>query len=325
MVSARYRLDGSARIVYPCKWAVRFWMILTGVGMNDWDVLRYVLEILREGGLSGAARKLGVNHATVSRQLAKAEARAGTALFVRLPTGLMPTEAGRLAGERAALIEEQVLALDLALSEHDRQTSGPLTVTVPPLLMQAGVAGDIASFCREHPGVAMTVLGSNDILNLHRREADVAIRVTREPAESLWGRVIARQKAGWFGSPDLLRRIGADPGSPVPVISFKVWPAPLPEAVTAAFPGAHVAVETDDMITAQALARAGAGLLRTPCFMFRAGLGLERCKALALTSYAPIWVLTHPDLRRTPRVATFMRHLGTCFSARAGLYEGAGL
>jgi DNA-binding transcriptional LysR family regulator len=234
----------------------------------------------------------------------------------------MPTEAGRLAAERAAAIEAQILALDLALAERDGRTTGPLAVTVPPLLMQAGVAGDIAAFHRDYPGVAITILGSNDILNLHRREADVAIRVMRDPADSLWGRVIARQRAGWFGTPDLLRRVAADPGAPVPVISFRAWSNPLPDGVAAVFPKAYDVVETDDMIAAQAIALAGVGLLRMPCFMYRAGEGLGRCTDLPLKDYAPIWALTHPDLRRAPRVSAFMKFLAARFAARAGTYEG---
>ena len=62
--------------------------------MIDWSDLRFVLETVRQGGLSGAARILGVNHATVSRRISSAEAAAGALLFDRLPGGYRPTEAG---------------------------------------------------------------------------------------------------------------------------------------------------------------------------------------------------------------------------------------
>ena len=154
--------------------------------MRDWDSLRYVLAIARDGGLSGAARALGVNHATVSRQLARAEEAAGTVLFTRLPTGLQPTEAGERAIVRAAAIEAEIMALDLELASTDDAWTGSLTVTVPPLVAATGFADDLAAYRAVYPRVDLTVLGTNEPLNLHRREADIAIRVSNAPPESLW-------------------------------------------------------------------------------------------------------------------------------------------
>ncbi|MCV6584598.1 MAG: LysR family transcriptional regulator [Marinibacterium sp.] len=288
--------------------------------MRDWDSLRYVLAIARGGGLNPAARDLGVTHATVSRQLARAEAQAGTSLFTRGANGMTPTEAGHEAARRAAAIEAEVLALDLAMAARDDGATGALHVTAPPLMMRSGVAEDLARYRALFPRVALTVTGDNSVLNLHRREADVAIRVARAPGDSLWGRVVARQQAGWFGRSDLVARHAAGAG-PVPVLSFTHWARPLPDEIAQLPGGAEIAAVTDDMDSALALVRAGVALARMPCFLGQAD-GLVRFPGLPLIDYAPIWVLTHPDLRQVPRIRRFLSLVADGFSQRRAIYLG---
>lgn len=293
--------------------------------LGDWDALRVVLAIHRSGGLSGAARALGVNHATVSRALDRAEKALGTQLFVRLATGLEATEAGQRAVARAAMIEAEVLRLETDLAARDEAANGPLRLTAPPLILQSGLAEDLAAFHKAHPGIDLSVLGQDRVLDLHRREADVAVRVTRSPAESLWGRQITAQRAGWFASERLLRGLPANvrEGEHVPILSFINWERPVPQSLADEVPGAQVALRLDDMVTAIALAQKDVGLVRMPMFLGRAS-GLVLVPGLALVDYMPIWALTHPDLRRTPRVAGLVRFLAKRFAARRTLYVGGG-
>jgi len=288
--------------------------------MLDWDVLRYVLAIRREGGLSGAARVLGVNHATVSRQLAKAESAAGTALFLRLSTGLEPTEAGQESANRAALIEAEVMALERSLAGRDARMAGPLTITAPPLVMQTGLADDIAEFHLQHPDIELTLRGSDRVLDLNRREADVAIRVARAPSDTLWGRVVTQQRAGWFASQDWLDQHGKAliSGDEISIIGFLGWAAPMPLELK----NARVVATSDDMVSAAALARAGMGMVRMPAFLGQSDADLCAVPGLKMIDYWPIWALTHPDLRRAPRVLSFIRFVAARFAQRGALYMG---
>lgn len=85
----------------------------------DWNDLRYVLETDRQNGLSGAARALGVNHATVARRIAAAEAALGVTLFDRLPTGYRATQAGREAVKTAVQMEEASHDLGRTIGAQD--------------------------------------------------------------------------------------------------------------------------------------------------------------------------------------------------------------
>ncbi|MEM7177827.1 MAG: LysR family transcriptional regulator [Pseudomonadota bacterium] len=289
--------------------------------MQDWDIFRYILAIRRHGGLSGAARALDVTHATVSRKLARAEAQLATKLFHRLPGGLTPTPAGEAAIARAEAAEAEFIALDLSLAGAE---AGPLTITVPPLLMRGHLARDLHSFVADNPGVDLAILSDNRIYDLHRREADIAIRVSRQPAESLWGRKVADQRAGYFATQafiDAHRPALEGGGGPVPVVRFTAWTTPVPPELSQCLPGAYSAAVSDDMPSAIELVKAGFGLTRIPLFAARAEPALCRIETLPLPAYSPIWMLTHPDLRHAPLVRQAMQFLAQRFQQAAATYR----
>ena len=292
--------------------------------MQDWDVFRYVLAIERHGGLSGAARALGVTHATVSRQLDRAEDILGAKLFDRMPAGLTPTIAGRAAADRAKAAEAELIALDLSLMDAEK---GAISITVPPLMMRAHVARDLYDFKTTYPGIDLTIRADNRVFNLHRREADIAIRVSRKPAESLWGRKALDQQAGYFASRDFLTQhaVAIEAGTgPIPVISFDRWPLPVPKDVTQRFPEAFAVATCDDMMAGLELVKAGLGLTRIPFFIARFEPDLIRVEALPISGYGPVWLLTHPDLRRTPIVQLAMRFLADRFKTAKHVYMSDG-
>ncbi|SFI62927.1 LysR family transcriptional regulator [Celeribacter neptunius] len=295
--------------------------------MTDWDSLRYILAVAREGGLSGAARVLGVNHATVSRQLAKAEDAAGVRFFTRLASGLQPTEAGQVAIAHAEEVEARMVALDMALAARDETEEGELKITIPPLLADDHFAEDIKEFKSLHPGIDIQLLGATEVLNLHRREADVAIRVTQSPEESLWGRMVTPQRAGWFATPEFVERYrevleGRDNETALPYIAFSTWFTATPAGLFSELPPCRAAIKTDDMVSAMALARQGVGMVRSSHLLGSSDPALVRVPGIALADHIPIWVLTHPDLRHVPRVTEFMRFIAGRFTARRSLYMG---
>jgi len=295
--------------------------------LPDWDSLRVVLHIDRAGGLSGAARVLGVTHATISRRLARAEEAAGVSFFERLPAGLRLTSAGRAVLEHAERVEAETHGLERALMAEQPGLSGPLRVTVPPLLMSAPLTAQFGAFLREHPGIELHFVGDNAPLNLHRREADVALRVSARPPDTLWGRKVTEQSAGYYASPDWLAQhpLGqGDLGADVPVVSFTAWPEPIPEGLRRTCPRARVALRVDDMVLALRLVRQGLGVTRLPKVIGEEQ-GLARVERLTWEPYPPIWLLTHPELRAVPRVEALMAHLGTAMKRLKSEYVHAPL
>lgn len=289
----------------------------------DWNALNLVLALDREGSLSAAARRLGINHATASRQLARAEAQLELRVFDRMPTGLVATEAGRAIVEHAARMEEEATALDLKLAAQPERQTAPLAVTIPPLLADDAFARDLQDFTARHPEVRFRILGENRVFNLHKREADIAIRVTDQPSDSLWGRKMTAQKSTFYASPDFVKnqQQAIEGYVPLPLISFTVWTDEVMAKIADVFPNIEVTMSCDDMPTATALAREGVGMIRAPLFVGDAA-GLVPVPGAPVTDYPPIWVLTVPELRTAPRVVAFMRFIADRFRARRATYLG---
>ncbi len=284
--------------------------------MQDWDSLRIILAIARAGGLSGAARELGVTHATISRQLARAEDRSGSLLFDRMPTGLQPTTAGEAAIATATDVEQHMLDLGRRLAGADGRLSGPLSVTIPPLIIAHVLADDLTEFARTYPEIELSVLGDNAVLNLNRREADIAIRISRDPGDSLWGRKLADQQAAYYAA-DGFDFAACDT---VPLVSFSMWRTPVPKALGENEKDITITATCDDMPSAVALVKAGMGITRMPVFVGETTDGLTRITELAIEPYAPIWMLTHADLKKSGKVRAFMEFMGERVAKRRGMF-----
>ncbi|MEM7242048.1 MAG: LysR family transcriptional regulator [Pseudomonadota bacterium] len=289
----------------------------------DWDVLQLVLMIDRHGGVSGAARALNVTHATISRRLAKAEQTLGFGIFDRLPAGLKLTDHGQKILAHAADMDDNIHDLERALLAFSPTIDGPLRLTIPPLMFDAALSNDIATFLNTYPDIQFELIGDNNLLNLHQREADIAIRVTDKPPETLWGRKLTDQDAGYYAASDWLVQAPIGQGefrSELPLISFTAWPKPIPKTLQALCPNIKITARSDDMISALQLVKVGIGITRMPRFVGEATPGLSRIKALPWEAYPSIWLLTHPDLRKAPQIEAFMQFIGQKIAARKENY-----
>jgi DNA-binding transcriptional LysR family regulator len=296
-------------------------------GMDNWDDLKFVLAIAKAGNVTRAARALGVTHSTVSRRLTAYEERLGTRLFDRLPEGFLPTAAGKEAVTAARRVETEVLSLDTRITARDAELEGPLRVTAAQLIFQVQLAEIVAAFKERHPQIDVTMNAANEILSLHRREADIAVRVTDKPDESLFGRLATGQNRVFYVSRDFARRhhdaLSETASSDrIAFVAFKWWGNRVPGEMRGRFPNGEVATVTDDMITMHAAVRAGMGIGRLPCFLGDPDPDLMRLPGVEPSRYFDIWILTHPDLKNVARIRTFLRFAADAYKARSGLYLG---
>lgn len=289
--------------------------------MLNWNDMRFVLETVRHGGLSGAARALRVNHATVSRRIAAAEAAMGARLFDRAPGGYRPTDAGLEAAQIAERMEGASHDLSRSLSARDQQLSGALTVTAPQLLVDRVLAPILKAFKSQYPAIDLSVIAANRELNLAAHEADVAFRISDTPGDTLVGRRVTEQSAAVYLSCAQAARLRKDPGQPLDWIRFAHWPGP-PEALKEVWPNRNVTLTVDDMYAALAGVRADIGATRMPCFIGDAEPDMERLWGVPLLPYRPIWVLTHADLRGTRKVSAFTEFATARIQAMRPLFEG---
>jgi DNA-binding transcriptional LysR family regulator len=281
--------------------------------MFDWSDLRYLIAVSRSGSTLAAAKKLGVNQSTVHRRLVELERRVGLTLVKRQPTGYGLSELG------AALIEE-VLAVETAAASLERKIQalkldlkGIIRLTCPePTVARIVASGLLDRFHARYPDLMVEFVTSDRYLDLAGGEADVAFRsgepvddrlVGRKICDSIWAIYASKSYIQQYGQPATIGELAAHA-----MIGFEgimknhrvaAW---LPVAVAEA----RIVSRVSSMLGAVSSVRAGVGIAPLPTT-------LGDCDDALVQVLPPVeeltrswYLLTHPDLRRTPRIAAFV-------------------
>ncbi|WP_447553643.1 LysR family transcriptional regulator [Vreelandella sp. EE22] len=273
-----------------------------------WDDLQVVLAIAKTGSLSGAGRHLRISHATVFRRLNALEKRLGVTLFERHRHGYTPTLAGEELAASAERVQQEIHSAERRIIGQDLKLSGSLRVTTTDTLFAGLLSPVFATFRQQYPAIALEVVISNQLHSLSRREADIAIRPTRQPSETLVGRHIGDitlavygQKQRWYAMPT--------PVDPVSLL-IESWIGPDVRMGDAALEKwmmeKNANYRVDSMLGMQLAARHGAGITVLPCYLGDADEMLLRLSPPIEALTTPLWLLTHPDLRHVARVRAFM-------------------
>lgn len=288
---------------------------------NNWDDLKTVLYVVRGKSLAAAAADIGVNYTTIARRISRIEKSIGCTLFERLPEGYRATVAGRSVARHAARMEETEHTLLRDIAGADKALSGPLTITAPQLLIAHVLSPVIDAFTRAFRDVSLHVRATNELLDLNRREADLAIRISRDPGDSLTGLRLAQQENAVFATREWVDQIEADPATAVDWIIYDRYPT-LPRAVLEQLPNSRIHLQFDDMVAMQGAAQAGLGLVRMPMFLGRRTSGLVQVPTLPTQSYADIWVVAHPSVWPSAKLAAFRGILVPFFKSNHALFMG---
>ncbi len=285
-----------------------------------WDDLRIFLAVARAGSISGAATSLGLQHSTVSRRLRKMESTLGTRLVERKRGGYALTPAGEDVKQAAVRIETEVLGVDAAVIGKDQDLVGPLRVTAINNMASTLLMPAFAGFSRRYPQVELHIGVSNLDSSLAQREADVAIRLTNAPPDTLIGKRLATVASTVYGSRDYLAEMARQRREPrwigVECCEFhRSWTR---HAVGEQGFGFY----SDDTVLTQAAIREGLGVSFLPCFMGDADPLLVRQREPDPQHDLGLWVLLHADLKRTARVLAFRDHLMQSIDAMRDRFEG---
>jgi molybdate transport repressor ModE-like protein len=292
--------------------------------MIDWDDVRYFLAVARGGSVRAAAKRLGVNHATVLRRIAQLEERLGAQMFEKLPSGYRLTEAGEEVVELAEQMEASSNRLETRIFGRDQGVRGLLRVTLAPTLATHLLMPDFAEFARLHPDIEMEILPSGELANLTNREADVAIRVVYDRKTlplNLHGLKGPELFGGVYMSRDRLAAWRA--GAPDPIRWIVVSQNGISDwAREGEVPTAGVPFKTTDGETQIAAVRQGLGMTILPCFVGDADPWLVRAPGAGLHMHGTLWLLTQGETRKTKRVRLFTEFVSHRLAAYAPLLAG---
>ena len=175
----------------------------------DWDDLRYILTLARHASMSAAARQLAVTHSTVLRRIESIETKMAVRLFERLRTGYVTTAAGEALRRVAEQCEPLIAQAEREIIGGDTRLTGQLRVTTAHVVAMHLLPSALAKFHTLHGKIEVEVRTARERLDLARREADVAIRMSSQVPDTLVGRELGQVKIrvyGWHDAPYLSKQ-----------------------------------------------------------------------------------------------------------------------
>lgn len=272
-----------------------------------WELYRSFLGVLREGSLSGAARALGVAQPTVGRHVASLEKLLGVSLFTRSPSGLSPSEAAVELRPHAEEMESSAAALERTAASHGTGVRGVVRVTASEIIGVEVLPQMVAALRVAHPELRVELALTNRVQDLLRREADVAVRMTRPRQERLVARRIGEIVVGLHAHERYLERNGM-PKLPADLarhslIGFDQADG-LVRNLSKSIKGLDrqtFAVSTDSHYAQLALVRSGAGIGFCQTVLAKRGSGLVRVLPGEFSLRLDTWITMHEDLRNSPR------------------------
>ncbi len=291
---------------------------------SSWDDLRTVLAIGRTGSLSGAARTLRVSHPTVFRRINQIERRLGVRLFERKRAGYTLTVAGEELVAVAERVEEDLSGVERRLAGQDLRPSGTVRVTTTDTLV-ALLIPIFAEFRAAHTGIELDLIVSSELLNISRRDADVAIRPSRQVPENLIGRKVSEIGMAVYGHERLFANRRRD-------AAFEDYPWVGPDESLSYLPLARwlrerrlherLVYRANTLLGCHEAARGGIGLAVLPCMLGDPAPELVRVGPLLDDLQGELWLLTHRDLRDVARIRVFLDFVTEALRARRALFAG---
>ncbi|MCB9644947.1 MAG: LysR family transcriptional regulator, partial [Myxococcales bacterium] len=294
----------------------------------DWDALRVFLAVERAGSLTGAASRLGVSVATVSRRIERLEEDLGRKLFQRHASGLTLMSDAEELLERAKGVQEQVFDfLRLAEAEGSEELAGTVTITTIDTIITRVLVPTLGEFRARYPRINLVLRASSRVVNLTSRAADIALRVMRPQESHIVAQKVATIHFSLYASPSYIARRGRplEPWRDLSghdLVTYDRRYDTIPEVAWL-----HQRASEEDLAirltSAEAIAaavEAGAGIGVLPSFM--AG---EKLVCLWEGQDLPereVWLAVHEDLRDVPRVRAVFGFLREVILQAASLQEG---
>ncbi len=174
----------------------------------DWNRLRVLQTVVENGSFTRAADALDLSQSAVSRQIMALEKSLGTVLFHRHSRGLLLTEQGEALYRTAREISAKLAMTEAQIADSRDRPSGPLIVTTTVAFASVWLTPRLRAFHDQYPDIAVTLLVSDDPLDLAMREADVAIRMIEPTELDLVRRHLMTVHSHIYAAPDYLERFG---------------------------------------------------------------------------------------------------------------------
>ena len=279
----------------------------------DWTDLHHFAVLAHAGSLSAAARKLGVEHATVARRVTALETSLGVSLVDRRGRRWKLTSDGERIAAIAERMESDAQAVRRAAGGARSELTGLVRISAPPALAVAYLAKPLVSLQRRNPALSISLAGESRIASLDRGEAEVAVRLSRPDRGDLTIVKLGQMAFGLYARADYLaktpeasrRFVGYDGGD---------GRTPQQAALESYAKGRSFSFHASSLEIQQALVGAGAGIGALPEFMARTDRSLAPVASKQKLMMRDIWLVVHSDLKGAAPIRAVMRCIQDVFA-----------
>jgi DNA-binding transcriptional LysR family regulator len=279
--------------------------------MWQWDDVRYFLALSRTRSLSGAARELRVDHATVGRRLAALEDRLGAKLFDRTPEGFAITAAGQAILSECEAMESSAAEVNRLVAGHDARLSGVVRVATTEVLARLVVVPAAAALRRRHAELQVDVVSGPRPVDVARREADIALRFNRPDDPGLVCRKLGEFALAVYASRDYLSAHGRSSRLEEHAsVSYLGTPSWFREALGAS----QVVFFSNSAFVQMKAVVDGVGIGLLACAQADSDPALTRLNPDEPPVRRPIWLVTHQDLRRIAKIRLVSNAIADAFA-----------
>ncbi|HTD02538.1 LysR family transcriptional regulator [Undibacterium sp.] len=278
--------------------------------MFDWQDLYIFTVLARTESLSGAARELGIEHATVGRRIESLEKALGLRLVDKLPRSRPLTEDGRAVAILAQNMEQMASLIEQRSRTASIGLAGAVRVSAPPSLARACIVPRIAALRAAHPKLRLILQPSTSLAALSKGEADIAIRTVRPEEGELIRKKIGVVRFGLYGTREFSRR----PPERWTFISYDESLDHLPQQIWLHRIRADrpITFFASDLMSQQIAARDHVGAVVLPTMVGEIDPELVQLPTEVEAPEREIWMIVYPDIRRSPLVKVVMDFLVDC-------------
>ncbi|MBB2898468.1 LysR family transcriptional regulator [Pseudomonas sp. AS2.8] len=273
----------------------------------EWSDVRIFLAVARGGSYGSAARALGVSHPTVGRRIKTLEDEAGQALLRRTREGLILTNSGDAVFALAESMEASALAMERRLAGNHQRLEGILRISSADWFAGYVLAPVLADLTRRHPAVVPEVIASYRLLDLSRRDADVAFRLVPFSEPDIVQRRFLRMPYGLYGSAETVLTMQEDTAA-VGLILMNSAQSHFPDVawLLDRLPGSQRAFTSTSRTVQAQMCRRGLGVAVLPRPLGDATAGLQLIESFGSPPSRDIWVGYHQDLRHMDRLRALL-------------------
>lgn len=286
----------------------------------DWNQVRAFLATAEEGSLSAAARALGQTQPTLGRQVSALEERLGVTLFERVGRGLQLTQSGRELLRHVKAMGEAAAQISLTATGQSQAIDGEVRITASDIMAMYTLPPILQRVLDAAPRLKIDIIAVNDIQDILRREADIAIRHVRPEQPELVARLVQEPTASFYAAKDYLDRQGRPKtindlaahqfvsfGDTDQMIGFV---EPLGIELTRD----NFRLQSKSGVVAWELVRRGLGIAVMSDDVGAATPEVERLVPSMAPFVFPVWLVTHRELHTSKRIRLVFDMLAEAFA-----------